>query len=204
MAGDVMRRYVDSDPFYESREWRELRYRVFKEHGGKCGLCGRTAKDGAVLHVDHIKPRSKHPELELVFENLQILCEDCNLGKSNRDDSDWRKNKIPIPKKDNSFVQVPRDLLRSEAFQNVGYSGQVLFMYMKDSMFDPDTKYRNVKDFSVMYGPACVMKYGMNKRTFYNALNKLICNGVVSCTHPGGHGKQAIYDLTAWRRVMHS
>ena len=45
------------------------------------------------LHVDHIKPRSKHPELELDINNLQILCKDCNLGKSNTDSIDYRFNK---------------------------------------------------------------------------------------------------------------
>jgi hypothetical protein len=77
--------------FYESREWRELRYEVIKKFGGACQACGATAKSsGRPIHVDHIKPRSKFPELELVFENLQILCEDCNLGKSWKDATDWR------------------------------------------------------------------------------------------------------------------
>lgn len=77
--------------FYESREWRELRYRVLKNNDGCCNLCGRSKRQhGVILHVDHIKPRSKHPRLELVYENLQVLCEDCNLGKSNKDDTDWR------------------------------------------------------------------------------------------------------------------
>ncbi len=67
-------------PFYDSRAWRELRYQVIKTHGRKCQACGDTSKK---IHVDHIKPRSKYPELELDFQNLQILCEDCNLGKSN-------------------------------------------------------------------------------------------------------------------------
>jgi len=42
------------------------------------------------MHIDHIKPRSKYPELTFVFENLQVLCEDCNVGKSNLDETDWR------------------------------------------------------------------------------------------------------------------
>lgn len=76
--------------FYESRAWRELRYFALKAADGLCALCGRGKKHGVVLHVDHIKPRSKHPELELDADNLQVLCEDCNLGKSNKDDTDWR------------------------------------------------------------------------------------------------------------------
>lgn len=77
-------------PFYESRKWRSLRLEVLLEQGRKCCVCGRSPKNGIVLHVNHIKPRSKYPELELVKSNLQVLCEDCNLGKSNYYEEDWR------------------------------------------------------------------------------------------------------------------
>jgi hypothetical protein len=43
------------------------------------------------LHVDHIKSRSKHPDLALEITNLQVLCADCNIGKSNTDETDWRE-----------------------------------------------------------------------------------------------------------------
>lgn len=81
---------VAYDKFYESREWRELRYRVLEKHGTACQCCGAGRKTGAVAHVDHIKPRSRYPELELDFDNLQVLCEACNIGKSNKFDTDWR------------------------------------------------------------------------------------------------------------------
>jgi 5-methylcytosine-specific restriction endonuclease McrA len=42
------------------------------------------------MHIDHIKPKSKFPDLALTEENLQILCRDCNLGKSNRFNTDFR------------------------------------------------------------------------------------------------------------------
>lgn len=82
--------------FYDSREWQELRYRVLKESKGACELCGITKSDGAILQVDHVKPRSTHPLLELERSNLQVLCRDCNLGKSNRDTTDWREPKLRI------------------------------------------------------------------------------------------------------------
>jgi 5-methylcytosine-specific restriction endonuclease McrA len=72
--------------FYNSDAWRTLRYRALKQHGGKCQCCGRKGR----LHVDHIKPRSRFPELELELTNLQVLCEDCNLGKGAWDQTDWR------------------------------------------------------------------------------------------------------------------
>ena len=71
-------------------KWQEVRYKALKLGNGSCCLCGATAKDGAKLHVDHIKPKSIYPELAYELDNLQILCSDCNIGKSNRDDTDWR------------------------------------------------------------------------------------------------------------------
>jgi len=78
--------------FYESKEWRELRYQALKLHGRQCLCCGQKAPN-VELHVDHIKPRSKFPELELDINNLQVLCKDCNLGKSNYDCIDYRKGR---------------------------------------------------------------------------------------------------------------
>jgi len=74
--------------FYSSSKWREVRYKALKMYGGKCKLCGVSGSH-AVLHVDHIKPRSHYPNLALDLSNLQVLCEDCNLGKSNKDDTKW-------------------------------------------------------------------------------------------------------------------
>ena len=81
--------------FYSSPGWRRLRYEVLAESDGRCECCGRSREHGVILHVDHIKPRSKHPHLALEKTNCQCLCEDCNLGKSNRDERDWR-NREPL------------------------------------------------------------------------------------------------------------
>lgn len=77
--------------FYKTDVWRKLRYEVLREQGGRCQLCGRSAKDGVVLHVDHIIPLSKDFSKAFDKDNLQVLCEDCNRGKSNTDSIDWRK-----------------------------------------------------------------------------------------------------------------
>lgn len=84
-------KHVGSKAFYSSEAWRALRFEALKAGNGCCNLCGRSNRQhGVILHVDHIKPKSRFPELALTLSNLQILCEDCNLGKSNRDDTDWR------------------------------------------------------------------------------------------------------------------
>lgn len=79
---------VYGSSFYLTEAWRTLRYRVIKIYGRRCMACGSTS---GAMHVDHIKPRSRHPALELDFNNLQILCEACNLGKGAWDETDWRQ-----------------------------------------------------------------------------------------------------------------
>ena len=76
--------------FYSSRAWKILRYQAFEKYGNRCQCCGARPEDDVSLHVDHIKPRSTNPELALDLNNLQILCEPCNIGKINQWDTDWR------------------------------------------------------------------------------------------------------------------
>lgn len=91
----MKRDYKSHDAFYSSRAWKNLRYKALRLNGGRCEACGRSAEDGVILEVDHIKPRSKHPELELDLHNLQVLCHDCNQGKGNQDTYDWRDGPPP-------------------------------------------------------------------------------------------------------------
>jgi len=80
--------------FYRTEAWLKLRYKVLKKYEAKCMACGKSPKEhGIVLCVDHIKPRSKYPHLSLSFNNLQLLCWDCDQGKSNLHTDDWRPDK---------------------------------------------------------------------------------------------------------------
>jgi hypothetical protein len=58
-----------------------LRFRVFQRDRFKCVACGRSpATDlNIILHADHITPVALGGKT--VIENLQTLCEGCNLGK---------------------------------------------------------------------------------------------------------------------------
>lgn len=80
----------DDSAFYTSRAWRVLRYETLRKWGARCQCCGRTARHGAVIQVDHIRPRGVFPRLALAADNLQVLCRDCNLGKGAVDSTDWR------------------------------------------------------------------------------------------------------------------
>lgn len=84
------RKARSGDGFYDSEAWMELRYRVLRKYGAICQCCGCRGTPKNPIHVDHIKPRSRWPELQLEFSNLQVLCRKCNLGKSYLDTTDWR------------------------------------------------------------------------------------------------------------------
>ena len=59
-----------------------MRWIVMKRDNFKCCACGSSpAKDPSIeLHIDHIIPWSKGGETEM--DNMQTLCSNCNLGKS--------------------------------------------------------------------------------------------------------------------------
>lgn len=95
----------NSPAFLESFEWRTLRLRVFACHGHRCMCCGATPAHGFMMHVDHIKPRKKRPDLALDFNNLQVLCEVCNHGKSNWDETDWRPPEESIDADVSAFIR---------------------------------------------------------------------------------------------------
>lgn len=78
------------DDFYESNQWKMLRFKVLEKYGRICALCRCTT---GPMHVDHIKPRYLYPNLELEFNNLQVLCAQCNQGKSIFSEKDFRGEK---------------------------------------------------------------------------------------------------------------
>lgn len=82
--------FVKTKEFLSTYEWRKLRMEAIKKYGRKCACCGASG-DGVVINIDHIKPRKKYPELALDINNLQPLCDACNHGKGNWDETNWRE-----------------------------------------------------------------------------------------------------------------
>ncbi len=76
---------TDEESVYSEATPRESiskarRFAIFQRDGYRCRLCGRSAEDGATLHVDHRVPLAKGGSNE--DDNLWTACDDCNLGKS--------------------------------------------------------------------------------------------------------------------------
>lgn len=61
-----------------------LRYKILLRDSFKCVKCGDSPATNheCKLHVDHIIPFSKGGKTRI--DNLQTLCDNCNLGKGNR------------------------------------------------------------------------------------------------------------------------
>lgn len=75
--------------FYASWEWKRLSYDTKLERGRRCECCGAKAPDVKII-TDHVKPIRHHWHLRLDKSNLQVLCDDCNMGKGSRDETDFR------------------------------------------------------------------------------------------------------------------
>ncbi len=70
---------ISHKDFYKSQRWLKLRFHILNKHKRKCVTCGSLSN----LQVDHILPRSIYPEKAFDENNLQVLCKECNFGKSN-------------------------------------------------------------------------------------------------------------------------
>lgn len=78
--------YMQSEAFRRKNERRKvtpsLRLQIIERDGRRCCICGRSAREGVTLEVDHIVPISKGGET--TYDNLQTLCWDCNRGKGDK------------------------------------------------------------------------------------------------------------------------
>jgi hypothetical protein len=63
--------------FYNSKKWKLIKEQVYKTFVHMCPVCG--SEDN--LRVDHIKPIRHYPALIDDMNNLQLLCNECNLEK---------------------------------------------------------------------------------------------------------------------------
>jgi 5-methylcytosine-specific restriction endonuclease McrA len=67
-----------TDPFYFSKIWRAVRRVILRRDGYRCTVCRANVAGKGEARVDHIKPRSTHPDLEYELSNLRTLCTTCD------------------------------------------------------------------------------------------------------------------------------
>ena len=79
------KRLDETRQFYSSPEWNLLRDQVIREADHLCSECGELIQYKEDITVDHIRPRSKYPDLALERQNLRVLCRSCNSRKGAKD-----------------------------------------------------------------------------------------------------------------------
>jgi 5-methylcytosine-specific restriction endonuclease McrA len=98
----------DIRKFYDSWEWKRLSYDTKVRRGRRCECCGARAPDVKII-TDHIKPLRHYWHLRLDPMNLQILCDDCNMGKGSRDKTDFRPQLAAPPPRRTSWAFARMD-----------------------------------------------------------------------------------------------
>lgn len=74
----------ETDPFYKSKAWRQMRSIILERDHHICQDCLARKRAGARIRarravvVHHIQPRETHPELALEPLNLISLCDACH------------------------------------------------------------------------------------------------------------------------------
>lgn len=64
-----------------STNWQRARREALRRYGHKCSECGTSEGQ---MHVDHVRPWAKFPELRYDLENLRMLCSSCHAAKHGR------------------------------------------------------------------------------------------------------------------------
>ena len=79
--------FYKTNPFYHSKEWRQLRRDILTADKRECQLCKEKGKYTKATHVHHVNHLDKHPELALKKHysdgieqkrNLMSVCKDCH------------------------------------------------------------------------------------------------------------------------------
>ena len=104
---------------------QRVRDGLFRAHKGRCAYCGRTQRH---LEIDHKHPVSRGGGDEV--ENLQLLCNSCNMRKGIQTDKEFRYRYQRLLPADGSIPSpsIPQDRL-SEETQRTRASKEVRAIY---------------------------------------------------------------------------
>ena len=71
---------------FGSWSYYKVANKVKARDGARCTICGQGEEDGAIIEIDHLRPRSRGGED--VPDNLRATCRACNRIRGNRAMSD--------------------------------------------------------------------------------------------------------------------
>lgn len=73
--------------FYNSKEWKSVRSRVYEKERGCCQRCGRFVY-GKQAQVHHIVTIKQDSSLKLDEDNLKLLCPKCHMIEENLEEKE--------------------------------------------------------------------------------------------------------------------
>ena len=77
-------RQGNTAPFYNTREWHELRERKRRAEHFECERCRSKGIHSQAYTVHHRKYLRKFPELAMSYDNLELLCEQCHYEEHHK------------------------------------------------------------------------------------------------------------------------
>lgn len=72
--------------FYDTKEWREVRYQALLRDGFLCVMCLANDMYTEATIGDHIIPTKIRWDLRLDINNVQSLCNECHNKKTKEDE----------------------------------------------------------------------------------------------------------------------
>lgn len=96
---------------------------ILKRDGYKCVICGRGAKDGVELQVDHIKPKDLGGKATI--ENGQTLCAQHNFQKKNLNQTETGKK---------MFIRLYEFAKKEDYKELLDFCTQILEVYEKNNV----------------------------------------------------------------------
>ncbi|GJJ27854.1 HNH endonuclease [Bacillus velezensis] len=70
---------------------KDIKTKLLKETHGKCAYCESKITHVSYLHIEHILPKKKFPDLTYSWENLTLACPKCNLNKE-----EYYEDELPL------------------------------------------------------------------------------------------------------------
>ncbi len=76
---------------YGIAEWAEFRRQICERDGHKCRRCGKSTTRKRGMHIHHIRPVERYPELIMDESNAVLMCRRCHewVESAKNVDREW-------------------------------------------------------------------------------------------------------------------
>lgn len=94
---------ITIDPDYPT--YQDAKPALTSSLGQFCSYCEDAYHQNRDLHVEHVQPKTRYPDLETKWDNFLLSCATCN-GTDNKGPKDVVLNEIHLPHLNNTFKSL--------------------------------------------------------------------------------------------------